>query len=59
MKFFMEMSQEIAILEEALNRRALFLVFEVADFLVAVDLLGSWGTMEKTDEKRRLTVERL
>lgn len=59
MKFVLEMSQKIRVLEKAVDRGTLFMVFEVADFLVAIDLLENRDTMEKTDEKRRLTVERL
>jgi len=53
------MCNKTLILQQFLNPGTFLLFFKVTDFLIIVDLNQMKGTIEKTDEKRRLTEERL
>ena len=58
-KLGVEVGEEGRVLEEVVNSGGGLGLVEVADLAVAVNLGGRSGTMEKTEEKSLLTVERL
>jgi hypothetical protein len=52
------MGDEGMVIQQAANAGLLRLLTKLGDLLIAVDLNHLCLTMEKTEEKRRLTVER-
>ena len=58
-KLGVEVGEEGRVLEEGVDPGGGLGLVEVADLAVAVNLGGRSGTMEKTEEKSLLTVERL